>query len=550
MSYRRQRVAEAANDLAKRTQLHLERISSDNAYDAAQRRVTDRYGQAIEQLGNQESALVRVGGMYSLMRLAQDHRDLRQPAVDLLCAYLRVPFEPPLVAGGQSRKLDRILAEGEGEAADGSSLDPNLAEGVQELQVRLTAQRLLRRYLAAGGDVSRIFGGSIYESSWPGTALDLTGAALVDFDFSGCRASSAIFRQASFFGNAMITDAIFDGSADFRGANFTGAADFRRASFGGEAEFEGACFNGPALLTAALFSHSAYFGGYDEPDGVSFMEEARFDRARFQEDAIFRRARFDKRADFTSVQFAAKADFGMVTFGGDTVFSTGNFGGDSTFGRAHFTGPPRQVGLPVVDFRKSTFRNNAYLAESVWDAPTDFGDASFSCEAFFASSQFNERVSFNGVHFGYETRFDGAMFKDSTFGGGIFEGSSVFWSAHFRGDADFSDAQFSQGATFDSAHFYRSAKFIKVKFHGDSAFYGANFEGAVDFRDAKISTAINEHNYAEGRVPIRDKRGNKQRDVRRWPPGWRVEPSGQGDNQSYLVRVVPDDNGPRSEATP
>lgn len=93
-AYRRQRIAETANQLAERAQVHAEWVAQGNAHDASERRVTDLYGQAVEQLGH-ATAAVRLGGLYSLERLAQDHHRHRQTVADVVCAYLRMPFQLP-----------------------------------------------------------------------------------------------------------------------------------------------------------------------------------------------------------------------------------------------------------------------------------------------------------------------------------------------------------------------------------------------------------------------------------------------------------------------
>src|SRR4051794_16068373 len=67
-------------------------IETRRANREADRR--DRYAKAIEQLGH-DKAPVRLGAMYSLERLAQDNLEFRPAVVDVLCAYLRMPFEPP-----------------------------------------------------------------------------------------------------------------------------------------------------------------------------------------------------------------------------------------------------------------------------------------------------------------------------------------------------------------------------------------------------------------------------------------------------------------------
>jgi hypothetical protein len=61
--------------------------------DATERRITELYTKAVEQLGNEKSP-VRLGGLYSLERVAQDNPAHRQTIVNVICAYLRMPFSP------------------------------------------------------------------------------------------------------------------------------------------------------------------------------------------------------------------------------------------------------------------------------------------------------------------------------------------------------------------------------------------------------------------------------------------------------------------------
>jgi nucleotide-binding universal stress UspA family protein len=76
--------------LAVRRQRHQELATAHTTYDATERRVTELYTKAAEQLGNAQ-APVRLAGLYALERLAQDTPALRQTIVDVICAYLRMP---------------------------------------------------------------------------------------------------------------------------------------------------------------------------------------------------------------------------------------------------------------------------------------------------------------------------------------------------------------------------------------------------------------------------------------------------------------------------
>ena len=79
--------------LAFRRQHHQEIATDLSDRDATERRITELYTKAVEQLGN-DKAPVRLGGLYALERLAQDNPAHRQTIVNVICAYLRMPFSP------------------------------------------------------------------------------------------------------------------------------------------------------------------------------------------------------------------------------------------------------------------------------------------------------------------------------------------------------------------------------------------------------------------------------------------------------------------------
>ena len=87
LATRRQRTMEL--QLAETT-----RVAGVTERDLEERRVTELYTKAVEQLGS-DKAPVRLGGFYALERLGQDNPKQRQTIVNVLCAYLRMPFEAP-----------------------------------------------------------------------------------------------------------------------------------------------------------------------------------------------------------------------------------------------------------------------------------------------------------------------------------------------------------------------------------------------------------------------------------------------------------------------
>lgn len=153
----------AALLLAARRQVHTER-------DSSEQRITELYTRAVDQLGA-DKAPVRLGGLHAPERLAHNNPAQRQTIVDVICAYLRMPFTPP-----------DDQAPGEGTP---KGVYRRYEQQRQELQVRLTAQHILSAHL------------------WPKTKaafwgndidLNLTGAHLHQLDLVDCHIRRAPFR--------------------------------------------------------------------------------------------------------------------------------------------------------------------------------------------------------------------------------------------------------------------------------------------------------------------------------------------------------------------
>jgi Pentapeptide repeats (9 copies) len=235
------------------------RIEQDRTYQLRQaEQVNELYTRAVEQLGHEE-APVRLGALYSLVHLAQANPDRRPTVVDVLCAYLRMPYAPP-----ESAEPADVVA---GEAPSGHRDQPGRAskrDPAQELQVRLTAERLLsehvRRPDGVSGEDAQHLARSPDESYWPNISLDLTGAFLIGLNLSEASVVDASFAMATFStGGALFDGATFTGNAKFGGATFTGDAKFGAAIFTGDAWFDGAIFTGSAVFTRATFTGYAGF---------------------------------------------------------------------------------------------------------------------------------------------------------------------------------------------------------------------------------------------------------------------------------------------------
>jgi hypothetical protein len=214
--------------------------------DATEQRITELYAKAVAQLAGDE-APVRFGGLYALERLAQDSPAHRQSIVNVICAYLRMPFSPTAPASKPESEV------GEGQKEPGTEGEAE-ADGIdrtwqQERQVRLTAQRILAEHLRDDRTKDPQSTDTPSSRFWNNIRLDLTGATLVDFNLV-----NGVMADASFHG------ATFSGDAWFGWAAFSGHAWFGEAAFRGDAGFDMAAFRGDAWFDAAAFSGHAWFG--------------------------------------------------------------------------------------------------------------------------------------------------------------------------------------------------------------------------------------------------------------------------------------------------
>jgi hypothetical protein len=205
--------------LATRRQRTMELQLNETTRDLEERRVTELYTKAVEQLGN-DKAPVRLGGLYALERLGQDNPKQRQTIVNVWCAYLRMPFEAP-----------KQGLKGTADIEPGDHDEP-------ELLVRLTAQELLKTHLSHDGP-----------AYWPGMSIDLQRAVLVDFRLSGCTLEAADFSRAKFVGAVHIRGTTFTRQAGFYGTDFAASANFDRSVFVDGAFFTWARFQGDVRFT-------------------------------------------------------------------------------------------------------------------------------------------------------------------------------------------------------------------------------------------------------------------------------------------------------------
>lgn len=364
MAYRRQRLAEVADDRdqqralldAQRAVLEQERalLEQQQAQEDRTRVFNERFGAASAQLGHDEPA-VRLAGAYAMAGLADDWEQGRQTCIDVLCAFLRLPYAPDPGTNP---------AEGEHLGAHATARAAYLAAR----EVRHTVIRIIGNHLNGHTDIS-----------WRGHDLDFTDVVFDGGDFRSATFVDAYvsFRRAHFV----------DGVVNFGGARFAGTVDFDGAQFvGGRVNFRRALFD----TGTADFGHVGFVGGSIDFSLARFSQgTVRFVGAQFAGGTV----------DFVGAEFAGgTVDFGGAQFTGGKVSFTGAWlldgmvdfsrtrygGAEIDFHRASFVGALVGFGGARIEAGKLEFEGARFEGGKV-----DFGDAEFGGGAVdFGGSQF------------------------------------------------------------------------------------------------------------------------------------------------------------------
>ncbi|KDN20170.1 pentapeptide repeat-containing protein [Amycolatopsis rifamycinica] len=194
VAYRKQRIGEAAE-----AREHVKVLN-------------ERFATACTQIGHEKPA-VRLAGLYAMAGLADEWAEQRQVCIDVLCAYLRIPYEPV---------LDSPWYHDE------------------ESEVRLSITSVISDHLRPGAPVG-----------WQGHEFNLLRAVLRSADFADIHLTGGrlLLSLARFPGGWTSFDGMHvdGGEVWFGGAVFSGDArvTFDNAEFGaGRVQFDGAAFTG------------------------------------------------------------------------------------------------------------------------------------------------------------------------------------------------------------------------------------------------------------------------------------------------------------------
>jgi uncharacterized protein YjbI with pentapeptide repeats len=300
-SYRRQRIGEFAEQRE------------------GARLFNERFATAAGQLGDDRPA-VRLAGVYAMASLADDWPERRHSCVDVLCAYLRMPY---------ATAPDKDAPESEHQGFQAAR------------EVRYSVIRIITAHLQS--DDHRAYAAQ----DWCGLDLDFTGAVFDGGDFTGAQFTG---------GSISFTDVRFSGgTVDFTGAQFTGGTvSFVNARFcGGTVTFASAQFSGSRVH----FNGTQFTGGH-----IHFVD------ARFSSGEVL----------FTGTQFCGSTvSFANAQFSGCTVDFSAEFSdGEVSFLGANFAGSTvdfrhARIYAGAADFAGAYFSRGTagYYGATVWPVP-------------------------------------------------------------------------------------------------------------------------------------------------------------------------------------
>ncbi|ANN14495.1 hypothetical protein SD37_01695 [Amycolatopsis orientalis] len=201
------------------------RRTEEDRHEIERSRISDeRFAKSIELLGN-EADQVRVGAMHSLAGLARTRPEYRQTVLDVLCAYLRRPFDHPKFSPDEDWK------------------DPERKAGAErERLVRRAAERLIRDILPHSG------------TTGPTLSLNLSDARLDKLELLGRRVGWFGADRSEVLTHLDLTDAELAGKFSLRNVTIHGRFDVTRAEFKRKVLLENLVVETPVNLDVATFA--------------------------------------------------------------------------------------------------------------------------------------------------------------------------------------------------------------------------------------------------------------------------------------------------------
>ena len=294
----------------------------------------DRYLKAVELLDSAHS-YTRLGGVHALVALADEYLTDQalqaeekhtegQRIVDVLCAYIRAPFE--LAFRYDELSQDKPNPHGS-YRENYQEFSIHRAELLAEAKVRQQALQEIHRRLRHFPQGDRR---SYVEGSWSGFEYDFSNSVFfypVDMKDSWYQ-NSVDFSGCTYYASAEFSGSTYERSAYFCDSTYYDWVFFNNSTYFGEAQWSGSTYH-----DSARFSWSVYYGEVSFHDSV-YGGSVFFDQSLYYDEALFYSSTYRGEAGFDGSLyrgsvFASDSVFdGEVSLYGSVFCGTLNFGTD------------------------------------------------------------------------------------------------------------------------------------------------------------------------------------------------------------------------------
>ena len=374
----------------------------------------ERYTKAVEQLGN-EKALVRMGGMYTLIGLVDEWlldenldytEKVRegQVIVNNLCAYIRSPF----ILASYYDELSEDKPSSEGIYKDNQQkFYTDKAEFKSEADIRLSIIKEIHSRLQNP------------EINTPGAWSDF------EYDFSG----------STFFYPVDLTNSYYKKPVNFSGSTYQGNADFESSTYQSRADFSYSIYR-----CWADFNYSTY------------QSETDFSGSTYQDGATFNGSTYTGWANFNCSTYREGAYFSSSTYQSEVYFNSSIYREGTYFNSSTYQG--------WADFNYSTYQSEVYFNDSTYQGKADFSDSTYREGAYFSSSTYQNEVYFNDSTYGGKAEFIGSTYQDKArFSHSTYRGRADFGNSIYLEEADLRRSTYQDEADFSGSVFYREIYF-------------------------------------------------------------------------------------------
>ena len=294
----------------------------------------ERYLKAVEFLDSAHS-YTRLGAVHALVALADEYltdqalqaeekRTEGQRIVDVLCAYIRSPFELAF----RYDELSQNKPNPHGVYRDNhQEFSLHRAELLTEAKVRQQALQEIHRRLRHFPQGDRR---SYVEGSWSGFEYDFSNSVFfypVDMEDSLYQ-NSVDFSGCTYYASAEFSGSTYERSAYFCDSTYYDWVFFNNSTYFGEAQWSGSTYH-----DSARFSWSVYYGEVSFHDSI-YGGSVFFDQSLYYDEALFYSSTYRSETGFDgslyrgSVFVSDSVFEGTVSLYGSVFYGALNFGTD------------------------------------------------------------------------------------------------------------------------------------------------------------------------------------------------------------------------------